>query len=580
MSEIQTCQDLSLCSSEILHAYRALSDDDVNGDHADDATWILSASFIILTMQSGFGLLEMGSAVAGNEVNIMMKNAADVIFGSLSYYLLGYGISFGKPSNPFMGLGDFAPDSDYLGTESGLLYSKYIFHFSFAATATTIVSGMVTMRMRFFVYCWFSFVAIIFYAFPAHWMWASDGWLLTMGAYDFAGGGPVHLFGGVNGLVAIYLLGPRTGRFDGTRPRSDFRPVSHTSILFGLFMLWWGWIGFNCGSTFGITGDKWIVATRAAIVTINATGAGGVVAIAYSMFKSRGKILKVEDVVNGILGALVTTSAVCSVIHTYESLLLGAVGALVALAGNKLVLRMQLDDVVGAAGVHAGAGIWGLISVGLFADGDLPGVDVSSGLFRGGGMHLLGLQLLAIVVISAWACMFSFSFFYLTGIAISKNWKNPRAGLRVSRQEEKLGADFFLHGVSLFDDEEDEDSIVSSKEDPSCEISVTENAKIDAEISFGFGEEGANGFENESKRKIGKFQLSLSKVAEDSDRCPRDDQDVDFKDDSVIALSLQNAATQIAPEGSSPRRKSSVRRKSSNNEALRRKSRETRRAPM
>uniref|UniRef100_A0A7R9ZE92 Ammonium transporter AmtB-like domain-containing protein n=1 Tax=Pseudictyota dubia TaxID=2749911 RepID=A0A7R9ZE92_9STRA len=460
MNDIPRCENLTLCYTELSRAYvdlsQQLSEDEINGDHADDATWILSASFIILTMQSGFGLLEMGSAAAGNEVNIMMKNAADVIFGSLAYYFLGYGISFGQPSIPFMGLGDFAPDGADMESESGLLYSRYIFQLSFAATATTIVSGMVAMRMRFFVYCLFSFVAIIAYAFVAHWAWASDGWLRTMGAYDFAGAGVVHLFGGTNGLVAIYFLGPRRGRFDGTRPKSDFRPVSQSSMLFGLFMLWWGWIGFNCGSTFGITGDKWIVATRAAITTVSSTGAGGAAAMAYSMYKTGGKMLNVEDVVNGILGSLVTSSAVCAVIHTYESLLLGAAGALVALAANKLVLRLRLDDVVGAAGVHFGAGIWGLISVGLFADGNLPGVDVSSGLFRGGGMRLLGLQVLLIVAVSAWALMFSSLFFYLTGVAISRDWKNPRAGLRVSPEEEERGADLAFHGVDPLGEEDDE----------------------------------------------------------------------------------------------------------------------------
>jgi len=442
-------------------------------------------------MQSGFGLLEMGSAIAGNEVNIMMKNACDVVFGSLSYYLLGYGISFGKPSIPFMGLGDFAPDGANLGSESGLLYSRYIFQFSFAATSTTIVSGMVAMRLRFFVYCFFSFMAVIAYAFPAHWLWAEGGWLSAMGAYDFAGCGPVHIFGGINGLVAIYLLGPRTGRFDGTRPKSDFRPVSHTSMLFGLFMLWWGWIGFNCGSTFGITGDKWIVATRAAITTVTGSGAGGAVAVAYSMYRTGGKTLEVEDVVNGILGALVTSSASCSVIHTYDSLVIGAVGALVALFFNKLVARCHLDDVVGAAGVHFGAGVWGMLTVGLFADASLPGVEVRNGLFRGGGLHLFGLQVLAVASISAWGIVFSYVFFYLTGVAISKDWSNPRAGLRVSLEEEKLGADAHLHGVNPMldddDDPEDEESIDEEDEkdtenDNSCDVeNVSKNKEQEAD---------------------------------------------------------------------------------------------------
>jgi Amt family ammonium transporter len=129
----------------------------------------------------------------------------DVVFGALAYYFLGYGISYGTPSIGFMGLGDFLPDGHTGSTEgdvqSGILYSRYLFQFSFAATSTTIVSGCIAMRMRFFVYCVFSFYAVIMYSFVAHWVWADDGWLLGLGVHDFAGGGPVHLLGGLNGLV-------------------------------------------------------------------------------------------------------------------------------------------------------------------------------------------------------------------------------------------------------------------------------------------------------------------------------------------------------------------------------------------
>jgi len=169
----------------------------------------------------------------------MLKNIFDVVFGALAYYLLGYGKSYGTPSNPFMGLGDYCPDNyaDH-EIESGLLHSRYLFQLSFVATSTTIVSGAVAMRMKFSVYCIFAFFAVIFYSFVAHWVWADDGWLATLGVHDFAGSGPVHLLGGMNGLIGIVMVGSRTGRFDGSRPESDFEPSSPTSMLFGLFMLW------------------------------------------------------------------------------------------------------------------------------------------------------------------------------------------------------------------------------------------------------------------------------------------------------------------------------------------------------
>ena len=427
-----------------------VSVNDANDDYADDATWVLTSSFVILTMQSGFGLLEMGSSMPGFEVNIMVKNVMDVVFGALMYWLVGYGLSYGQPSNPFCGQGDFCPNDPYSTTEAGLMYSQYIFQFSFAATATTIVSGAIAMRMKFGVYVVYSAYAVVVYAFVAHWIFAEDGWLKAMGVHDFAGGGPVHLLGGTNALIGILFIGPRTGYFKRRKNRQDFAPASPASTLFGLFMLWWGWIGFNCGSTFGITGSKWVVATRASIITINASAAGGATALFYTLRKTKGKQVRVHHIVNGILGALVATSPTCAVVHTWEALIIGVIGALVSNLGNTFVKRFRVDDPVGAVGVHMGGGIWGLLAVGLFADSSLPGVDVMDGLFRGGGFKLLGLQVLAIVSISAWSLATVTPFYYFLGVYLSKGkWRNPRQGLRLSEKDEMEGEDKRLHGIDL-----------------------------------------------------------------------------------------------------------------------------------
>ena len=330
------------------------------------------------------------------------------------------------------------------------MYSQYIFQFSFAATATTIVSGAIAMRMKFGVYVIYSAYAVIIYAFVAHWVWAEDGWLKTLGVHDFAGGGPVHLLGGMNGLIAILFIGPRTGYFKRRRNRQDFAPASPASTLFGLFMLWWGWIGFNCGSTFGITGSKWLVATRAAIITINASAAGGATALFYTLRKTKGKQVRVHHIVNGILGALVATSPTCAVVHTWEALIIGSIGAIVANLGNTLVKRLRIDDPVGAVGVHMGGAIWGLLAVGLFADGNMPGSDVMNGLFRGGGFKLLGLQILAIISIVGWSAATITPFYYFLGVYLSKgDWRNPRIGLRLSEEHEMEGEDKRLHGIDL-----------------------------------------------------------------------------------------------------------------------------------
>jgi Amt family ammonium transporter len=406
-----------------------------NEQWKDDATWILTSSFVILTMQSGFGLLEIGSCSSGNEVNTMLKNVADILFGALAFYFVGYGIAYGQPSTPFMGLGDFFPDGQTSenSIDSGVLYSRYLFQLSFAATSATIVSGCIAMRMKFEVYCGFAFYAVVIYSFVAHWVWADDGWLFTRGYHDFAGGSAVHLHGAVNGLIAILFVGPRRGRFDGTRPESDFEESSPTSMLFGLFMLWWGWIGFNCGSTFGISGDKWMVAARAGVNTINASAGGGVTAMIYSKYHSKGKFIRPPDVVNGILGALVASSPTCAAVHTYDSLIIGVIGALLACWVNDTVTKkwFQLDDPVGALGVHAAGGLWGILAVGLFGDGDLPGVDlIANGLFRGGGFELMWVQLLGTLAIATWSVVTMTPFFYFIGVTLSRDLSNPRIGLR------------------------------------------------------------------------------------------------------------------------------------------------------
>ena len=230
--------------------------------NADDATWILTSAFIIFTMQSGFGLLESGMVSKKNETNIMVKNAVDVLYGGLSYWFFGFAFSFGRDdgANAFSGFGYFFTEAS--GSNMGQVYAKYCFQLSFATTATTIVSGAMAERVKLKSYIVFSFLNTLVYCFPAHWMWETNGWLNKLGAIDIAGCGPVHISGGVSGLVATLYLKARHGRFD-----ADGKPVrkamaSPTGVLLGTFMLWWGWLGFNCGSTFGVTGIKWKLASR------------------------------------------------------------------------------------------------------------------------------------------------------------------------------------------------------------------------------------------------------------------------------------------------------------------------------
>jgi len=215
--------------------------------------------------------------------------------------------------------------------------------------------------------------------------------------------------------------------------------------LFGLFMLWWGWIGFNCGSTFGISDNKWIVAARAGVSTLNAASAGGLVSMIYSRYRSGGRFVHPADVVNGILGALVASSPTCATSHTYDSLIIGAIGSIIATFINDTVMKkwLRLDDPVGAIGVHFGGGLWGCIAVGLFADAKLPGAGIEvSGLFRSGSFELMGKQLIGIAAIAGWSMVTMPPFFYFIGALISRNWKDPRTGLRY----EYIQLDRVCHG--------------------------------------------------------------------------------------------------------------------------------------
>ena len=452
--------------------------DDLFDTGSDDATWILTSGFIILTMQSGFGLLETGFVSPSHEVNVMMKNVVDVVCGGLSFWAVGYGISFGEPSNPLMGTGKFfvggggeqdTLDDPASAADSGMVYANYLFHFAFASTATTIVSGCVAGRMRFRSYIAFSFINSVIYAFPAHWFWGGNGWLARLGVHDFAGDGPVHLLGACMGLVGSALLGPREGRFEpGGKAR--YRMSSPTNVIFGLFVLWWGWIGFNCGSTFGITGNKWIVACRVSVTTLNASCAGGLASLAISL--RRFGLYDVEMVVNGILGSLVAITAPCAVCTPIESLAIGAAGGIAAIGANDALAARGLDDPVGAIGVHGASAVVGLLSVGLFADSALVNgaPRVADGLLRGGGFRLLGVQCAAALVVAAWALATSWLAFGALRLLCGD--------LRVSRDEERRGMDVVEHGL---DSAESSRTLLQSPRSPSSpRLSAAALAVVDA----------------------------------------------------------------------------------------------------
>ncbi|GFY36977.1 putative ammonium transporter 3 [Trichonephila inaurata madagascariensis] len=410
------------------------SDDGITPVNADDATWILTASFVIFTMQTGFGLLESGAVSKKNEVNILMKNAVDVVLGSLSYWMFGYGLQYGQGpgTTQFYGIGSFFVDTE----NNGGVFATFIFQLSFATTATTIVSGAMAERADFNAYIIFSFVNTITYCIPAGWMWGQHGFLKKLGAIDFAGSCAVHLTGGASALVAAVMLKPRLHRYDqGTNSLAMGDPGN---AIMGLFTLWWGWLVFNTGSSFGITGNKWQYSGRAAINTINASLGGGVTALLVTYLKNH--VFGVSDTVNGILGALVGVTAGSAFLKPWESLIVGAICAIAVNESAPFLDKLNVDDPVGAVAVHGVGGILGMTAVGLFVEAD-PLLNMTgglNGLFKGGGFYFLWIQLLSCVCTATWSMLTTFI------LLKSINFITP---IRMSHPKELLGADFNEHDI-------------------------------------------------------------------------------------------------------------------------------------
>ncbi|XP_017786969.1 PREDICTED: putative ammonium transporter 2 [Nicrophorus vespilloides] len=405
----------------------------------DDTNWIITSSFMIFTMQTGFGMLESGCVSIKNEVNIMMKNVVDIVLGGLTYWMFGYAFSFGRSSydNPFISTGDFLIDPDIDDPMKGAIYAAFIFQLSFATTATTIVSGAMAERCNFKAYCIFSFWNTLIYCIPAGWVWGHHGFLKQLGAVDIAGSGPVHLIGGSAATAAAIMLGPRLGRYDnGIAPLPLGSPVN---AVMGLFVLWWGWLAFNSGSTYGLSGEKWQYAARAAVMTMISSFGGGAFSILYSLILKNGRI-EVLSIINGILGSLVSITAGCFLYRAWESLLIGVIGSFLACITMPMFDKLGIDDPVGASSVHGICGIWGVLAVGIFADNPIPlnTTNGLKGLIHGGGFYLLGIQALTCLCLVTWGmCSCMFLLFVINKMVV----------IRMEVHHELLGADLTEHHI-------------------------------------------------------------------------------------------------------------------------------------
>ncbi|KAL7287899.1 hypothetical protein TKK_0017962 [Trichogramma kaykai] len=404
----------------------------------EDSSWIVSNAFMIFTMQTGFGMLESGCVSLKNEVNIMMKNVVDIVLGGFTYWLFGFGMSFGKyePNNPIIGMGNYMVDPTFNDPLFGPICASFLFQMSFATTSTTIVSGAMAERCNFKAYCLFSFLNTIVYCMPAGWVWGDHGFLQRMGAVDIAGSGVVHLVGGASALACAMSLGPRLGRYDhGIDPLPLGSPVN---ALLGLFVLWWGWLAFNSGSTYGVSGQRWKYAARAAVTTVLASMGGGLVGLGFSLNNPKG--IDILSQINGILGALVAVTGGCFLYRHWEAILVGMIGGFLTCFTMPLFDRLGIDDPVGASATHGISGFWGVLAIGIFAENPLPLETTKgrSGVLKGGGWELLGVQTLMAVILTAWSFLTSVILLWLIDKIIP---------IRMEPHVELLGADLVEHRI-------------------------------------------------------------------------------------------------------------------------------------
>jgi len=405
-----------------------------------DTVWVLVAGMLVMLMQAGFAMVETGFTRAKNACNIMMKNLMDFSVGSLVYWAVGFGIMFGAGNMFFGTSGFFLKDTGTtfasLDWTTVPLTCKYFFQMVFAATAATIVSGAMAERTKFIGYLIFSFViSALIYPVVGHWIWGG-GWLANLGMWDFAGSTVVHSTGAWIALMGAIALGPRFGKYnkDGS---SNAIPGHNIPIAtLGVFLLWFGWYGFNPGSTMAAVTD---IAHIAMTTTLAAAAAA--VSAMFVSWKMFGKP-DISMTLNGALAGLVGITAGCAFVSAASSVIIGAVaGALVVVSVVFIDKVLHVDDPVGAVSVHGACGAWGTIAVGLFAQDMFAPGTTGNGLLFGGGVKLLMAQLTGVFSVMAWCAITGGILFAII---------RATTGLRVTSEEELRGLDIDEHGMEAY----------------------------------------------------------------------------------------------------------------------------------
>jgi len=428
-----------------------------------DTLWVVVAAFLVFFMNAGFALVESGFCRRKNTVNILTKNLIVFAIATIAYWAVGFGFMYGDSGgNLFIGLkGFFLSGADnspatldaYKGDFPGLnwtgvpLEAKFLFQLVFAATAATIVSGAVAERIKFLAFMLFSFILVaVSYPITGHWIWGG-GWLSKVGFYDFAGSTVVHSSGGWAALIGAALLGSRFGRYGEDGKNRAIPGHSMSLATLGCLILWLGWFGFNPGST--MTADGRLIAHIALTTNMGASAGGIAATIVAWLYLGKPDL---SMIVNGILAGLVSVTASCAWITLPSALIIGAIGGTIVVFAVGFFDKLKIDDPVGATSVHLVCGIWGTISVGLFAVGQKTdigggyilqaGAGPKAGLFFGGGFDQLLYQLLGVVSVGGFTVAFSFIGWYVISLITG--------GIRVETEEEFKGLDISEHGMEAY----------------------------------------------------------------------------------------------------------------------------------
>lgn len=426
---------------------------------ATDTIWVLIGAFMVFFMQPGFAMVETGFTRAKNAGNIVMKNFMDLCLGSIVFWIIGFGLMFGTDIGGFIGMPDFFVQEDYSGTYPS--WAFFIFQTVFCATAATIVSGAMAERTKFSVYCMYSIlISAIIYPISGHWIWGG-GWLSAMGFHDFAGSTAVHMVGGVAALVGAKILGPRIGKYNADGSVNAIPGHSLTLGALGVFILWFGWFGFNGGSTVCATGDDALASIGSIFVTTNMAAAAAATATMFLTWLRYGKP-DVSMTLNGALAGLVAITAGCDAVSVPGSFVIGIIAGIVVVFSVEFFDQsLKIDDPVGAISVHGVCGALGTILVGVFA--------IDGGLLYGGGSEMLITQTTGVIAVAAYIAIVMTIVFQIIDKTI---------GLRVSAREEIAGLDMEEHGlVSSYADFmpalEDFHGAVSPSEATSAGVTVT-----------------------------------------------------------------------------------------------------------